>query len=329
MKAMSRRVNTLSVFTLCLAALLPARVSHAQLLLSDDFSGASLSPLWAVQRGYASLVNGWVRTQGSTPGSRDAFIMAGEGSDWSNYQFSTKFHADGGGNNWYNSLINFRVQSQFGWSQGTFYSLYIFPPNSAIPPADSIQLVKFTSTSASLIDPTYYASGLMTAGDNAIDISAIGGSFTIKVNGVPAASFLDADPIPTGGVALGSIWESATRYDYAYVAPIYTINALYDLTKVHKGGSTVPITLQLLGGNGVNASSPSIAVTAISVTNVGTGATVAATAPGNSNPNNTFRYDSGEYLYNLKTKGYAAGTYNLNFIAGSDPTLHSTPFLIR
>ncbi|MBY0474493.1 MAG: hypothetical protein K2Q13_05425 [Nitrosomonas sp.] len=43
--------------------------AHAVTLFSDDFSGTSLGPTWDVQRGYATMDDGWVRTQGSTPGS--------------------------------------------------------------------------------------------------------------------------------------------------------------------------------------------------------------------------------------------------------------------
>lgn len=40
------------------------------------------------------------------------------------------------------------------------------------------------------------------------------------INGKEAAHFHDADPIRTGGIALGAIWESTTRYDYVNVASL-------------------------------------------------------------------------------------------------------------
>ena len=115
------------LFSLCLCATLFAPSLKAQTLFSDDFSGTSLSPSWTVQRGYATLVDGWARLQGSNGGTRDSFIMTGVGGSWADCVIRTKFHADGGGNSWYNSLINIRVQSQFGWGFGTFYGLYIYP----------------------------------------------------------------------------------------------------------------------------------------------------------------------------------------------------------
>lgn len=111
----------------------------------------------------------------------------------------------------------------------------------------------------------------------------------------------------------------------------YAIQVLYSQTKAHKSGSTIPIKLQMVDANGVNVSSDSIVVTAISVIQVSTNAPGTLEDAGNSNPDNNFRYDNslGGYIFNLKTTGYATGTYNLNFKAGSDPTLHTVQFQIR
>jgi len=38
---------------------------------------------------------------------------------------------------------------------------------------------------------------------------------------------------------------------------------------------------------------------------------------------------TGGYIFNLKTTAYPTGTYNLQFTAGSDPTLHTTQFEVR
>ena len=401
-------LKTVCTLSLCAVAMISATASRAQFLLSDDFNGQVLLPTWTVQRGYASLTQGWVRLQGSTPGSRDAFIMAGVGSQWTDYHLTTKFHADGGGNSWFNSLINFRVQAQYGWQQGTFYTLYIFPPNSAIPPSDSVFLAKTTSTGGVVIPPIYHAQGIMTAGDNTVDILVKGGRYDVTINGVLAASFVDPNPIPTGGIAVGSIWESVTRYDYVRVnadteGPVITITAptnttyllnqqvtanyscadngsgvasctgsvaigslidtatlgaktftvtavdnannsrvstvnytvtyaiqtLYDVAKGSKSGSTVPLKLKIRDGNGVDLSSANRALTAISVTQVSTGTVLPVQTPGNSNPNNVFRFTDGQYMLNLKTKGYAPGQYLLNFKVENDNVVHSVAFNIQ
>jgi hypothetical protein len=55
-----------------------------------------------------------------------------------------------------------------------------------------------------------------------------------------------------------------------------------------------------------------------------------ASAPGNSQPGNNFRYtsDSGSYQYNLKTDGLADGTHRFTFTVGGDPTVHSVTIVV-
>jgi hypothetical protein len=54
---------------------------------------------------------------------------------------------------------------------------------------------------------------------------------------------------------------------------------------------------------------------------VGTNAPEVLDDTGNSNPRFDFRYDAtlAGYVFNLSTKGYASGTYSLNFTVGTDP----------
>ena len=52
---------------------------------------------------------------------------------------------------------------------------------------------------------------------------------------------------------------------------------------------------------------------------------------GNANPDNMFRYDAAlqEYAFNLSTKGYLTGTYELAFTISGDPVTHSVQFGLR
>jgi hypothetical protein len=109
----------------------------------------------------------------------------------------------------------------------------------------------------------------------------------------------------------------------------YVINATFDQTKANKSGSTVQIKLQLLNAANVNQSSSAIVVTAVSVLHLPDNTPAPLQAPGNSNPDLTFKLEGNNYAFGLKTTGYAAGTYVLNFRAGSDPVIHSVQFLMR
>src|SRR5207237_9793649 len=50
---------------------------------------------------------------------------------------------------------------------------------------------------------------------------------------------------------------------------------------------------------------------------------------GNANPANNFRFDGGMYIFNLKTTGYASGTYLLGFVVSGDPVPHTVQFSVR
>jgi hypothetical protein len=69
----------------------------------------------------------------------------------------------------------------------------------------------------------------------------------------------------------------------------------------------------------------------VSATRTSTNTPMELDDTGNANPDFDFRYDSGlnGYVFNLSTKGYATGTYNLNFTAGADPATHAAGFAVK
>ncbi|SEP97002.1 PEP-CTERM sorting domain-containing protein [Nitrosomonas ureae] len=198
---------------------------HAVTLFSDDFSGANLGSIWEVQKGFATMDNGWVRTQGSTPGSRDAYIMTHEGdSTWANYEITTRFNPLGGGDDWYNGQIVFRVQNMDGWVDGTYYRLWINTPSWGDDAGrNTVSLLKHTPENGfgfEIIDTYHVAPGVLNDNDNTVQVRAIDGDFDVTINGMLGGHFHDDNPILTGGIALGSVWESTTRYDYVNVTAV-------------------------------------------------------------------------------------------------------------
>ena len=112
----------------------------------------------------------------------------------------------------------------------------------------------------------------------------------------------------------------------------YNICALYDQTKAHKAGSTVPIKLQVCNFTGTSVSSPAISVAATGVMLVANNAPGVLEDSGNANPDNQFRFvpdGSGSYVFNLSTKNLAQGTYALIFTVGGDATPHTVQFQVR
>ena len=112
------------------------------------------------------------------------------------------------------------------------------------------------------------------------------------------------------------------------------VRPLFDQAKAVKGGATVPIKIQPRNANGINFSDPNIAVTVISLTRVSDDAHDIFQRSGQESAGGRFHYDStlgytGGYVYNLSTKGLAAGAYNLNLMVGNDPTHHAVRFQVQ
>ena len=110
----------------------------------------------------------------------------------------------------------------------------------------------------------------------------------------------------------------------------YFICVLYDQSRTVHGGATFPIKVVLCDANGGDVSSAGIVLHATAVTAI-SGFSGTPDSPGNANPDSDFRFGStlgttGGYIFNLSTGGLAAGTYSLQFTAGSDPVTHAVLF---
>lgn len=112
------------------------------------------------------------------------------------------------------------------------------------------------------------------------------------------------------------------------VVVTYGVAPLYDQTKANKSGSTIPIKLQLVDAAGNNVSSPSAVV---HVTGISPAPASTNLDSGNANPGDNFRFDPvlGGYIFNLSTKGFAAGEYTLSFTVTGDPVTHTLKFVVR
>lgn len=110
----------------------------------------------------------------------------------------------------------------------------------------------------------------------------------------------------------------------------YNVCALYDESKPVRAGATIPLKLQLCSVAGANQSASAVIVSAESLTMISTDAAGEPEDPGNANPDQNFRFvGSAGYLYNLKTSGLLTGTYELSFMATSDPQTHVVRFKVK
>lgn len=176
---------------------------------------------------------------------------------------------------------------------------------TAAHPADSGPLAGQSLTGAFTYTPA--AGAVLPVGDNALSVT-----------------FTPADP---------ANYTTATTSVVQRVS--YGVCALYDQTKAHKAGSTIPVKLQLCDASGTNVSSPSVQVKATGVLMISTQAPTTLADSGNSNPDFNFRYEpdlggpGGGYIFNLSTKGYPTGTFQLIYTVTGDQTPHSVQFSVR
>jgi len=123
------------------------------------------------------------------------------------------------------------------------------------------------------------------------------------------------------------ICATTTSFSPFYLATVgKKVQSMFDRSKAFKSGSTVPVKVKILNQNSQNISSATLVLTARGLRKIGSNTTNEVTDAGNSNPDFTFRYDSGlqGYIYNLKTTGLTSGKYVLSFYAGSDHTFFYT-----
>jgi hypothetical protein len=119
---------------------------------------------------------------------------------------------------------------------------------------------------------------------------------------------------------------------YPQPQPALTVQALFDQGKAHRAGSVVPIRFRLLDANGANVSSAGLIVTAAGlVQQDDTSVTAVVDDAGNSTADSTFRYDDAlqGYIYNLSTRGMAAGTWALQFSVNGDTHAYTIQFDLR
>lgn len=160
---------------------------------------------------------------------------------------------------------------------------------------------------------------------------ADGGSGIDACNG-PVASGASFDTTTVGSRAF-SVTATDMAGNTAGTTVVYAVAynhcVLFDTSKAHKAGSTIPIKLNLCDAAGGNVSNASVPVVATGVALVSTSAPGALIDSGNANPDNQFRFADGSYIFNLSLKGFSQGTYAMTFTAGNDPTTHSVQFQVK
>ncbi len=197
------------------------------------------------------------------------------------------------------------------------------PPGA--PPTITISAPTNTTYTLNQAVPSVYSCTDPVAGD------------AVTVCAGPVADGVDIDTASVGSKTFTvNATDSHNNSSSATVnyTVAYNICPLYSQSTSVKSGATIPIKLDLCDINGVDQSASSIVVHATGVVMVSNNASEVLQDAGNSNPDDDFRFDStlgttGGYIFNLSTKGYPTGTFQLQFTAGNDPTTHVASFQVH
>ncbi len=192
--------------------------------------------------------------------------------------------------------------------------------NSASASVEHVK-VDLTAPSVTIVTPANNASYLLNQAVAASYSCSDSGSSDIESCAGPVADGTNIDTASVGAKSFtvnasdvaGNPNSATNNYSIAF-----KLCVLYDQTKSHKAGSTVPLKLQLCDVNGVNYSSSSIIVKATGWVKQDNTSSLYVEDSGNANPDSNFRYDAtlgttGGYIFNLSTKGMTSGTFKVSF----------------
>jgi hypothetical protein len=208
-----------------------------------------------------------------------------------------------------------------------------------------INVLKATPSFSNLSSPliTYGTPSTNLSGKLSFGSLIPTGSVAITLNSVTQNAAIQSGGNFSSSFATGSLAPAAYTIAYSYAGDGnfnsasgsgtltvgYGIVVLYDQTKVHQSGSTIPIKLEITGSNGNNLSSAGTVVTAVGISLVSTSVYGPVEDSGSANPDSNFKFTVDSYTYNLQTTGLTTGVYNLYFTVGTDPTLHTVQFQIK
>jgi len=123
---------------------------------------------------------------------------------------------------------------------------------------------------------------------------------------------------------VGNVTTASAAYTVSY-----GICSSFRSDVARKAGSTYPVKIRLCDSSGASIASPDIQIRAVSVFFVSASTDGVLDDSGNANPDGNFRYENGQYMFNLSLKGFRPGRYGLRFVAGDDPTEHVIEFVVK
>jgi len=194
--------------------------------------------------------------------------------------------------------------------------------------------LNLSSDSVTVVLPTASATGA------SVDVLAVSGSTATDVCCESSPTLL---PVGTSDYPVGTTTVMVTASDchgnsadesfqvnvvYNFFGFLQPINS--DGTSIFKAGRTIPVKFRLTAADGSIVSNAVATLAFMKVSDQVIGVFVEAEASGASNLDNYFRFDptAGQYIYNLSTVGFSAGTYVLRATL-NDGTAHDVYVSVR
>jgi hypothetical protein len=214
------------------------------------------------------------------------------------------------------------------WASGSTFPIKTTTVScSATNKAGMTTKASFTVTVQDTTPPTLHLPGTITATATSVNGAVVTYSAT-ATDIVDGAVTPACTPVSGSTFALGSNTVTCTATDahhntatgsflvqvqYAWSGILQPVNA--DGTSIFKLGSTVSVKFQLTGAS-ANITNAVAKLTIAKVSSAVDGTYVEAVSTSAADSGNQFRCDSGQYLFNLATKGLSTGTWSLSINLG-------------
>ena len=215
MRAKRNRYEDSNVFALLFLSLaygLSCIVCHSGTLFSDDFADGDLAG-WEDGGKSWTVANGQVRGVGGWRGQwYDGFMYAGEQS-WTDYTFKTTV------------LFEFGQASLFARSSGEHwqneYRIDLW--NRAVLPdypnhEDLVSLIRYKDGVPTEL--LRFTSPVHFGDEVEFSITLSGSAISLAANSTVIRTITDADPLLSGRIGLGVIWDTSVRFDNVFVEEV-------------------------------------------------------------------------------------------------------------
>jgi pectin methylesterase-like acyl-CoA thioesterase len=273
-----------------------------------------------------------VKLDKTAPVIRDVTRTAANANGWNNTDVVASYTATDSGSGFASgaTLNDSLTFSNEGAGQSQTIEVKDLAGNTASQTVGNVNIDK-TAPEVSVVRPAegaFYAVGESVLADFACTDNLSGNAACVGT--VEGASPLDTATVGAKTFTVSTTDEAGnqTAKTVGYTVG-YRLEPLYEVDKVNKAGSTVPVKLQLLDNAGTNLSSADKVLHALGVGPDSSDTYGPAADAGNANPGGNFRFTGDGYVYNLKTTGYAPGTYRLYFTVGADPHVYTTQLQIK